>query len=81
MSTDTGRHITNNAHSKRLESPAMTIIKGNKIAIEHKVATVRPSVEKKNKTKNPSAIPERMTSMNQLNLFLAIALAIGKGMV
>jgi hypothetical protein len=77
MSTDIGKHITNIAHSRRLESPIIIIIKGNKIAIEQKVAIVRPSLEKKNKIINPSDSPEKITSKSQPNLFLAIELVIG----
>ena len=81
MSTETGRNTHNSNHNRRFESPAIIVIKGNINPKEQNVANVRPSLAKNNKIKNPSAIPENITSMNQLNLFLAIALVIGNGMV
>jgi hypothetical protein len=74
-STDTGRHTTNIAHSKRLESPTIITRKGNKIPMEQKAASVSPRMEKKNKIINPIASPVEITSKYGPILFLKIELA------
>jgi hypothetical protein len=81
MSTDTGRNIHNSTHISRLESRAIIVRKGEMTTKEQKVATVRPSCEKKNRIINPSVSPEKITSRSQPNLLLAIELEMEDCMV